>query len=122
MKLWNRNICLTNRICMLFVVGVLFSTLMLASVWSEEELIKPIEPPIKQVEVVDSTAIWVPTKEDIAYQDSMYSIIEQTQLDIEEIKLDINGIIYKLDRLYYDDGSWDSIRYVDGGVIDNRIN
>jgi hypothetical protein len=65
---------------------------------------------------------WVPTQEDLDYQDSMYNIIEQTQLDIEVIKSDINGIIYKLDRLYYDDGSWDSIRYVDGGVIDNRRN
>jgi hypothetical protein len=64
---------------------------------------------------------WKPSKEDIAYQDSMYSIIEQTQLDIEGIKLDINGIIYKLDRLYYDDGSWDSIRYVEGGKIDRDL-
>ena len=65
---------------------------------------------------------WRPSEEDIAYQDSMYSIIEQTQLDIEGIKLDINGIIYKLDRLYYEDGSWDSIRYVEGGRIDKSLN
>ena len=58
----------------------------------------------------------------LTYQDSMYSIIEQTQLDIEGIKLDINGIIYKLDRLYYEDGSWDSIRYVEGGRIDKSLN
>jgi len=64
---------------------------------------------------------WSPSEEDIAYQDSMYSIIEQTQLDIEEIKLDINGIIYKLDRLYYEDGSWDSIRYVTGDKIDKTL-
>ena len=78
--------------------------------------------PPKELTIELGAEPWKPSKEDIAYQDSMYSIIEQTQLDIEGIKSDINGIIYKLDRLYYDDGSWDSIRYVDGGVIDNRIN
>ena len=119
MKIWNRNICLTNRICMLFVVGVLFSTLMLASVWSEEELIKPIESPIKQLEAVDSTAIWVPTKEDIAYQDSMFTIIQNTQNDITDIKEDIVLIIERLD---YGDGTYDSIRYVKGGKIDKRRN
>ena len=104
---------------MLFVVGVLFSTLMLASVWSEEELIKPIESPIKQLEAVDSTAIWVPTKEDIAYQDSMFTIIQNTQNDITDIKEDIVLIIERLD---YGDGTYDSIRYVKGGKIDNRRN
>ena len=94
------------------IISLFLSTLVIASVWPDKIVV---------VEVVEEVA-WIPTAEDIAYQDSMYSIIEQTQLDIEGIKSDINGIIYKLDVLYYDDGSWDSIRYVDGGVIDNRIN
>ena len=119
MKLWNKNICLTNRICALFVVGVLFSTLVLASVWSEEELIKPIESLTKQVEVVDSTTIWIPTKEDIEYQDSMFTIIQNTQDDITDIKEDI---VLILERLDYADGTWDSIRYVKGSKIDKRRN
>tara|TARA_R110000744_G_scaffold257_4_gene994 strand:+ start:2439 stop:2801 length:363 start_codon:yes stop_codon:yes gene_type:complete len=119
MKTWNKNICLTNRICILFVVGVLFSTLMLASVWSEEEQIIIIEQPIKQVEKIDSTTIWVPTAEDIAYQDSMYVIIQNTQDDITDIKKDI---VLILERLDYKDGSYDSIRYVKGGEIDKRRN
>ena len=54
--------------------------------------------------------MWVPTVEDIAYQDSMFCIIEQTQMDVDTIKQDIDKILYKLDRLEYDDGTYDSIR------------
>ena len=114
MKIWNTNICLTSKLSIKVILIVLCSILLLAFIYPQSPpktiITKPIEEP------------WKPSKEDIAYQDSMYNIIEQTQLDVEEIKLDINGIIYKLDRLYYEDGSWDSIRYVDGGKIDNRIN
>ena len=119
MKLWNKNICLTNRICALFVVGVLFSTLMFASVWPEEVKIEPIIPPIKQIEEIDSTTIWIPTAEDILYQDSMYTIIQNTQDDITDIKKDI---VLILERLDYEDGTYDSIRYVKGGEIDKRRN
>ena len=87
MKLWNKNICLTNRICALFVVGVLFSTLMFASVWPEEVKID--------------------------------TIIQNTQDDITDIKKDI---VLILERLDYEDGTYDSIRYVKGGEIDKRRN
>ena len=40
-------------------------------------------------------------------------------LGFNEIKKDI---VYILERLDYPDGSWDSIRYVKGGVIDKRRN
>ena len=114
MKIWDKNICLTSKFLIKIILLAFFSILLLAFIY-------PQSPP-KELIIKLEEEPWKPSEEDIAYQDSMYSIIEQTQLDIEEIKLDINGIIYKLDRLYYDDGSWDSIRYVDGGVIDNRIN
>ena len=88
---------------------------MLASVWSVEgEEVKVIQPTIEEKQ-----EMWIPTEEDIAYQDSMYSIIQNTQNDINEIKKDI---VYILERLDYPDGSWDSIRYVKGGVIDKRRN
>tara|TARA_R110000796_G_scaffold58195_1_gene134474 strand:+ start:485 stop:829 length:345 start_codon:yes stop_codon:yes gene_type:complete len=114
MKIWDKNICLTSKLSIKIILLAFFSILLLAFIY-------PQSPP-KELIIELGEEPWKPSEEDIAYQDSMYSIIEQTQLDIEEIKLDINGIIYKLDRLYYEDGSWDSIRYVDGGVIDNRIN
>jgi|TARA_R110002060_G_scaffold77942_1_gene90220 hypothetical protein len=114
MKIWDKNICLTLKLSIKIILLAFFSILLLAFIY-------PQSPP-KELIIELGEEPWEPSEEDIAYQDSMYSIIEQTQLDIEEIKLDINGIIYKLDRLYYEDGSWDSIRYVDGGVIDNRIN
>ena len=110
MKLWNTNVCLTNRVCILLITGVLFSTIVLASVWPEE-IIAIKEPPTEEM--------WIPTAEDILYQDSMYTIIQNTQSDIDTIKA---NIIYILERLEYADGSYDSIRYVKDGKIDKRRN
>jgi|TARA_R110000851_G_scaffold123083_2_gene252721 hypothetical protein len=112
MKFWNTNICLTSRKTLLLIVVLLLSTLVLAT-WPttlKETIIVTEE---KQKEM------WIPTAEDIAYQDSMYQIIRSTQNDINEIKQDI---VFILERLDYPDGSWDSIRYVKGGKIDKRRN
>jgi len=65
---------------------------------------------------------WIPTLEDIRYQDSMYTIITQTQQQLDTIHAGINDILWKLERLEYSDGGWDSIRYKKGGVIDRRRN
>jgi len=113
MKFFNKNICLTSPTTIMIIVALLFSTIVLANVWQKEE--------IKMVEIKnsDEEEMWVPTKEDIAYQDSMYVIIRNTQNDITDIKKDI---VYILERLDYEDGSWDSIRYVKGGKIDKRRN
>ena len=109
--MWNKNICLTSRKTLLLIIVILFSTLVLASVWSGSENI--IEEGIEVPEEIEG--MWIPTEEDIAYQDSMYQIIQNTQKDITEIKDDI---VYILERLDYPDGTWDSIRYVKGGKID----
>jgi len=109
MKIWNTNICLTNKICVLLITTVLFSTLVLASVWPEE-VVEVVE---KEVE------IWIPTAEDILYQDSMYTIIRNTQNDVTDIKEDI---VLILERLDYEDGTYDSIRYVKGSAIDKKRN
>ena len=114
MKLWNKNICLTNRLCVLLTIGLLFSTLVLASVWPEEEVEVIIEEGS-----VEEVEIWIPTEEDIAYQDSMYTIIQNTQSDIDTIK---DNIVYIIERLDHVDGTSDSIRYVEGGKIDKRRN
>ena len=103
MKLWNTNICLTSPVSILIIAALLFSTIVLANVWPKEVVI------IKEVKT-EEDKMWIPTKEDIAYQDSMFCIIEQTQMDIDTIKQDIDKILYKLDRLEYDDGTYDSIR------------
>mgnify|MGYP001588701386 FL=1 len=114
-EIFGSSICITSRKTVLLIIVVLLSTLVLASVWSVEgEEVKVIQPTIEEKQ-----EMWIPTEEDIAYQDSMYSIIQNTQNDINEIKKDI---VYILERLDYPDGSWDSIRYVKGGVIDKRRN
>ncbi len=75
--MWNKSICLTSRKTVLLIVVILLSTLVLASVWpTTVEEIKET-PPINDEE----TEMWVPTQEDIAYQDSMFSIIQNTQKD-----------------------------------------
>ena len=113
MKLWNKNICLTSPTTIMIIIALLLSTIVLANVWPEEiEEIKET-PPTQEVE------IWIPTKEDIAYQDSMFTIIQNTQNDVTDIKKDI---VHILERLDYEDGTWDSIRYVKGGLIDKRRN
>ncbi len=111
MKLWNTNICLTSRISLMVITVALCSTLVIAGVWPKE-VVKVINDK-KKVEP------WKPTADDIAYQDSMYQIIQSTQSDIDTIK---QNIIYILERLEYADGSYDSVRYVKGGKIDKRRN
>ena len=96
----------------MIIIALLLSTLVLASVWPEEE----------EVIIEESTEgeeMWIPTKEDILYQDSMYTIIRNTQNDVTDIKEDI---VLILERLDYKDGTYDSIRYVKDGAIDKRRN
>jgi len=87
---------------------VLIATISIAYIMKpnstiEQETIMDIPQP------VDSSNIWVPTKEDIAYQDSMFCIVEQTSQDVDTIKKSIEHILL---RLEYKDGTYDSIRYV----------
>ena len=110
MKFWNINICLTSRKSIMVIISLLLSTIVIASVWPNKIII---------IEEVKEVEVWIPTAEDIAYQDSMYTIIQSTQNDITDIK---NDIVHILERLDYADGTWDSIRYVKGGAIDKRRN
>ena len=94
------------------VSALLISTLVIASVWPDKaEVIEEVLPSKEEM--------WIPTEEDIAFQDSMYTIIQNTQNDITDIKKDI---VLILERLDYEDGTYDSIRYVKGGEIDKRRN
>ena len=111
MKIWNTNICLTSPMSIMIIVTLLFSTIVLANVWNEEEII--VE------EDGNENKMWVPTKEDIEYQDSMFAIIQNTQNDVTDIKEDI---VHILERLDYVDDTYDSIRYVKGGKIDKKRN
>ncbi len=91
-KIFCTNVCLTSRKSILVIVVILFSSLVLASVWSGEE--------VEEVED-GKEEMWIPTKEDIQYQDSMYTIIQNTQSDVDIIKVQVQQIIERLD--YYDE-------------------
>jgi len=95
----------------MIIISLFLCVTVLANVWPKEVIIEEVK--------VDEEKPWIPTKEDIAYQDSMFSIIQNTQNDITDIKQDI---VLILERLDYEDGTWDSIRYVKGGAIDKRRN
>ena len=110
MKIWNTNICLTSPGSIMIMVALLFSTIVLANVWTEETT---------NTENDTEDKMWIPTKEDILYQDSMYTIIRNTQNDVTNIK---KYIVLILERLDYVDGTSDSIRYVKDGTIDKRRN
>ena len=109
MKKWNENICLTNRKTIFVIAIILLSTLVLAGVWPDEE--------VKETKCNEE--MWIPTPDDIAYQDSMYNIIQNTQSDVDTIKVQVKMIIERLD---HKDGTYDSIRYVKGSKIDRRRN
>jgi len=116
MKLLNKNVCLTSRVSILTIGSLLLSTLVIASVYRTAPVI------IEEVKEEEEVEAWEPTLEDIAFQDSMYAIIERTQLDLDTIRAGIDRILYKLERFDYPDGTYDSIRYVVGGRIDKRRN
>ena len=115
MKLLNRNVCLTSRVSILIIGSLLLSTWVIASVYKNT-------PVIEEIIIEKEAEVWVPTKEDIAFQTEMYEIIERTQLDLDTIRAGIDRILYKLDRFEYPDGTYDSIRYVVGGKIDKLRN
>tara|TARA_R110000744_G_scaffold33773_2_gene79157 strand:+ start:260 stop:616 length:357 start_codon:yes stop_codon:yes gene_type:complete len=115
MKLLNKHVCLTSKGSILIIASLLLSTLVIASVLNTT-------PVIEEIIIEKEVEVWVPTVEDIAFQDSMYAIIERTQLDLDTIRAGIDKILYKLERLDYPDGTYDSIRYAVGGKIDKMRN
>ena len=112
--MWNKSVCLSNKKTIFVIVIILCCTLALASV-----LRQPENTVLKETPPTTNEEMWIPTQEDIAYQDSMYQIILTTQNDVTDIKKDI---VYIIERLDYKDGTNDSIRYVKGGDIDKRRN
>ena len=98
--------CISSTMIVLIVALVLIGTMAIASILNMEE---PIESSIDNIPQ-EIEGVWIPTADDIEYQDSMWQIINRTQKDVDIIKEDIEDILYKLDRIEYSDGTWDSIR------------
>jgi len=98
--------CISSTMIVLIVALVLIGTMAIASILNMEE---PIESSIDNIPQ-EIEGVWIPTEDDIEYQDSMWQIINRTQKDVDIIKEDIEDILYKLDRIEYSDGTWDSIR------------
>ena len=75
------------------MVAVFLSGIVVAGVISAS----PKE--IKVIEKIQESEIWIPTQEDIQYQDSMFQIIQQTQYEVDTIKIHINDILQKIEEL-----------------------
>ena len=100
------NTCISSTMIVLIVALVLIGGMAIASIINIKE---PIESSIDNIPQ-EIEGVWIPTADDIEYQDSMWQIINRTQKDVDIIKEDIEDILYKLDRIDYSDGTWDSIR------------
>ena len=111
--------CISSTTIVMIVLGLISSTVLIASILNSG--IKEGPYGIIDIEEKDTTQ-WIPTKEDLAYQDSMFHIVDQTSRDLDTIKADIDRILYKLERLEYSDGSSDSIRYEEGSAMDIKRN
>ena len=61
---------------------------------------------------------WVPTEDDILYQDSMYQIIEATQTNMDTINKGMERILLKLDVIIYENGLSESIKLYEQNHVD----
>jgi len=111
--------CISSTTIVMIVLGLISSTVLIASILNSGIQEGPYG--IIDIEEKDTTQ-WIPTKDDLAYQDSMFHIVDQTSRDLDTIKADIDRILYKLERLEYSDGSSDSIRYEEGSAMDIKRN
>ena len=90
------NKCIDSTTIVLIVGIMIMSTIAIASIMQTESM----EPENTSMDAVPSdSVVWIPTEDDIKYQDSMWTIINATQNDVEIIKEDIEVILYKLDRI-----------------------
>ena len=92
-----------NRITVIIVLliavaGLWYGTYIYCMPNDQEETIPCIKEQVVDTIIIEKEDIWVPTKEDIAYQDSMYTIIQSTQSDVDTIKVHIKQIIERLDN------------------------
>jgi len=115
------NTCISSTMIVMILALVLIATMAIASIYNSNEQGASLID-ITPHEVDSSESVWTPTKEDIAYQDSMFAIVEQTSQDVDTIKEAIDHILYKLERIEHADGTIDSIRYIEGGAIDQSRN
>jgi len=111
--------CISSTTIVMIVLGLISSTVLIASILNSGIQEGPYG--IIDIEEKDTTQ-WIPTIEDLAYQDSMFHIVDQTSRDLDTIKADIDRILFKLERLEYSDGSSDSIRYEEGSAMDIKRN
>ena len=89
------NTCISSTMILMIIALVFIATMAIASIM---ELNEPMESSIDEIPQ-EVEGVWIPTKEDIEYQDSMWTIINRTQEDVVIIKEDIEDILYKLDRI-----------------------
>jgi|MDTB01.2.fsa_nt_gb peptidoglycan hydrolase CwlO-like protein len=90
------------------IAGAVFiCAIIMNSVMKGDVVTEPIGPP---------NNYWIPTEADIMWIDSLQTQVKDIETDVNELNVSVNRIDRKLDdmieeRLEYEDGTYDSIRY-----------
>ncbi len=98
----------STRFAILGIVGIVAIVFVLA-------MANAMEPTVTEPEQVH---YWTPTVDDILYQDSMFQIIEATQINMDTINKGMERILLKLDVIIYENGLSDSIKLYDQKHVD----
>ena len=77
---------------------VMIFAIALISIMAIASITRSVEETNVELIPQDST-YWIPTEEDIAYQDSMWIIIDETKKDVDTLKESIDHIIERLDEI-----------------------
>jgi hypothetical protein len=85
-----------NRYMNRTLITIVLFLLLALLCYGTYDYCKPVE--VEETGCDKKEEVWIPTEEDIAYQDSMYTIIRNTQSDVDTIKDNIKQIIIRLDN------------------------
>jgi hypothetical protein len=85
-----------NRYMNRTLITIVLILLLALLCYGTYDYCKPVE--VEETGCEPKEEIWIPTEEDIAYQDSMYSIIRNTQSDVDTIKVQVQKIIERLEH------------------------
>jgi len=99
------------KICAIGMVAII---LMVIGMWLSRWTASPATP--------ITTEQWIPTEEDIMWIDSLHNQVKDIEDDVVELNVSVNRIDRKLDklveeRLEYEDGTYDSIRYYESDEL-----
>ncbi len=87
----DNQITFSYKVCAIGILGIVCIVSALAiNEWMTEP------QPVEEVQSID---IWIPTEQDMLTIDSLYTIVKETEEDVEELNQSVDRIDNKLDDL-----------------------